>query len=270
MNLRGPLGFPRPFGVGPFVKGQSRSPPDFAEFRSRGHSYRNFNPREIRRAIESDESDMDADAAVDLLQFIESGRYWPYLEAVHDLLAEWIADSAEVFARRNPDAVEWAALYADVTDQPFPTGLNRVAHDSLGPDRSKAINPPKYERSRLVLADNLVDSLQQRSSLYRSYTPHELHDGYTLIVNDAIPEYEPRAANRVMIDIYQDIEYGRLYTLADEALKMFARLDLDERRSFARRNPGIVMWMSAFGIMNDMLHEEQLQVPFPTLGEQER
>lgn len=79
---------------------QPVSKPTMNDLRIRGHSYRNFEPAEMR----------------DFLGYIESGRFKPLLEAVSKFYRALDPDERRRFWKRNPGLMAWVRVYNRAED----------------------------------------------------------------------------------------------------------------------------------------------------------
>lgn len=239
----------------------------------RKHSYRGFQPEEFLVAWENatdktGEERLDAESTVrSAMGRMEGGRWEGFMESASTFFSKLDRDEMELFTRRNPDLVEWVSAWHTVNELRPYRDMRELARESLSPGRERAVNPPPFERGEIPSGETLFSHLKTKRRSYRNWTPQEITDLYQQMRDGEISVVDPRSADIEARKIYERVEGGRMEDLADETLLVFSRLDLDERRMFARRNPGIVMWMSAFGRMNGLIHGDQLQVDFPTLPE---
>lgn len=83
----------------------------------RGHSIRNFDPEEFRDLVDEYEHIPEGKAeARKALKFVESGRFYPMLQAAHKFFRHLDPDEQRDFARRNPGLIEWVNLYGYLED----------------------------------------------------------------------------------------------------------------------------------------------------------
>jgi len=130
----------------------------------------------------------------------------------------------------------------------------------------------------------------QRRRSYRNWTPQEFQDvldmevvelsdgratemGFrtpdirdTIRDEGAFPfEATAKEVTRLLIE---RVEAGRFSDMLSELRKFYGPLDPDERKTFSRRNPGLMMWLSVRNEANDLIHQEQLKAhTYPTLRE---
>jgi hypothetical protein len=264
-----------------------------ADVRKKGHSWRDHAPEDIVAIIENRElQNADRDnltEAQGALRFIEAGRFEPFLEATSDFFFRLDRDEQQMFLRRNPDVVEWMTVWNQAHDFNPYTGFRETARENMGGDPQEALNPPPFERGDLPDDRTLLNDMMFRRRSYRNWTPGEFEDimdreeiEITRGIATELDIFTPEArqeidfpvdeyAENVARKLFERIEAGRFDTLVAEAQEFFNPLDSDERRAFALRNPGIIMWMSARGRSQHMPHGEQL-FPFsdgvlPTLEE---
>jgi hypothetical protein len=264
-----------------------------ADVRSKGHSWRGHAPEDIVAIIENPElQNVDRDnltEAQGALRFIEAGRFEPFLEATSDFFFKLDRDEQQMFLRRNPDVVEWMTVWNQAHGFNPYTGFRETARENLGGDPPEAVNADPFERGDLTAADTPLKDMMFRRRSYRNWTPGEFQDimdreeieitrGIATELDIFTPEARQKidfpvdeSAKSVARKLFERIEAGRFDTLVSEAQEFFNPLDSDERRAFALRNPGIIMWMSARGRSQHMPHGEQL-FPFsdgvlPTLEE---
>jgi len=249
------------------------------DIRAKGHSYRGHAPDDVLAIVNNPDLD-NADRenlqqAQDALAFIEGGRFGPWLEAVSEFFFRLDADEAEAFTRRNPDTVEWMSAYNAAHELNPYTEYRDLARQSLGPDREAASNPPRFDP--VTLSDGaLLNDMTHRRRSYRNWSPLEFAE---IAARDSVMVTAGAAAGLGMGDaqwreetefpidvggeyvashLFDRIEAGRFAPVLETVLRMFARLDPDERRSFARRNPGQVVYASERGNTVSMIHHEQL------------
>lgn len=92
---------------------------DIQEMRYRGHSLRNFDPAEFYEKYDEAEQEKDYDKVRELrkaLKRVESGRFYPVLEANHKMFAALDPDEKEAWAEANPVMMEWTGVYGLVED----------------------------------------------------------------------------------------------------------------------------------------------------------
>lgn len=77
------------------------------------HSWRNFEPEQFAEAWE----DADGQEEVEIresLEYIESGRFLPMLEATYKHALHLDADEIKEWCERNPDMAKWIGVYGKV------------------------------------------------------------------------------------------------------------------------------------------------------------
>lgn len=263
--------------------------------RMRGQQYRNFVPSDVTAIVDNPEFDSEErlKEAQSALTFIESGRFTPFLEDVSQFFSKLDRDEQETFTRRNPDVVQWMGAYNRAHELNPYREMQTLAAESMPPDRSKALDPPPFERGELRRSTPVKDMIGRRRS-YRNWTPQEFTD----LLTGSTLEPDKREVSRgearelslwspeeregmtfpvrvrkttVATRLFERVEAGRMAEMCDSAISFFVPLDRDERAMFGRRNPGLVMWMSAFGRMRGMVHGEEMfpgnEEMFPTLRE---
>lgn len=104
----GPLGFPRLTNIGPFVE-EEDADELFREITLSGHSYRNYEPEEFIKLIESDFDEQELRTE---LGAIEGGRLNRVLKQLHNFWFRLDEDEMEMFYNRNPDIVRWLEVWA--------------------------------------------------------------------------------------------------------------------------------------------------------------
>lgn len=223
----------------------------------RGQQYRNFDPVELVGVAFNE----GLSEARDVLRFVESGRFEPFLDNTSDMFARLDRDEKETFTRRNPDLVQWMSAY-NVTEELNPYGdFAALASEVLidGRDRADSDAVPPFE-PKAIGDDDLLESLKTRRRSYRNFTPHEIRQ---ILTNG---NFEAR-------EVLGRIESGRFDPVLGRGHKFFAPLDPDERRLFARRNPGMMEWISVWGAAQHLIHGDQfftfsdMSFPFvPTEG----
>jgi hypothetical protein len=260
------------------------------ELTAGSHSYRNFNPAgfwdELPRG--GPPSNEDREVVHQSLQFIESGRFEPLLEALSDFFFKLDTDEMRLFTRRNPDVVEWMGVWNKSKGLNSYREMVELAQESLSPGREHAPDAAAFERKQLS-EDTLLKDMAFRRRSYRNWTPQEFReiiendpyelspgmlaelDIYTAEAREDIDSAIEVAGRQVSRKLLERVEAGRFEPVLSEAHNFFSPLDPDERRMFARRNPGLLMWVSAYGFSHHLIHGEQLFPRaddfFPTLPE---
>ena len=271
-------------------------PLTYREFTKGKHSYRGYSPRMVERlidtvGIEGFEGDTDV-TAIDGIRYMESGRWADALEETSQMFNRLDDDERKLFTQRNPDLVEWVTVYDEANGYEPQLRWREMARANLsgGDDgRREAKDPPLFGRQRGSVqrpVDDLLRSLYTRRRSYRNFTPQEFQE---ILGDDKIEvsagmareiglrTAEIRSELEFPIMVYRDevvralldrVESGRFAPMLSELANFYVRLDIDERRMFSRRNPGIVMWISVYGEANHMPHGKQLKAhTYPTLPE---
>lgn len=256
------------------------------------HSYRNHTPESIIGIANNPhlgplEQLQKAESA---LNFIESGRLIDFLEATYGFFFKLDRDEMIRFTQRNPDLVKWMSAYAETQEATNAFVEFRDRADRLLDDEGRRTdNAPPFDR-RAISEDSLLMDMATRRRSYRNWTPYEFIDveemgkieitrgfadeiGFrTVEIRDDIEFPIEVYAGEIGRDLFNRVEDGRFTPVANEGMTFFAPLDMDERLAFARRNPGIIMWISAFGQMSSLIHADQLfpghPDVYPTLGEE--
>lgn len=250
-----------------------------------GHSYRNFNPEKIRVLYDN----AGRDETKELLSFIESGRIEDICEAISEFFYKLDTDEMELFTDRNPDLVQFMSAYNESR------GLNpyeqfyRRAKRALADDRSAAVDPPMFER-REITHDTLLDDMMYRRRSYRNWSPSEFYDiaerpeieitrGMAREMDMFTPEDREEIDFPIMQQgkfvartLFDRIEDGRFDPVLSQVQRLFVRLDLDERRLIASRNPGLLTWIGPWGYSEDVFSRDprEMQIDYPPLGERGR
>lgn len=252
----------------------------------RSHSYRNFSPGEFLDALEESER-RDVLSA---LERVESGRFEPFLANGSKFFDKLDEDEQRLFARRNPEYVFWLTVWNQLNGYNPWRRWREFARQRL--DDDGAIDPPTFARKQVREGRSLLQDLAFRRRSYRNWSPytfmdvigddhteHELGKGmvreldlYTPEIREKIEDYPVEEEGQLVARaILERIEAGRFEPMLSKGFYFFGALDPDERRMFGRRNPGLVMWISAYGESNHLLHREELfpftEGFFPTLGE---
>lgn len=252
-----------------------------------GHSYRNFNPLEIAEIVENDDLTLheQQQELQQVLSFIESARLRDFCERTFAFFIKLDRDEKELFTRRNPDLMQWVSVWGLSQEATDPlTEWREMATDYLAEDRSEATNPPDFPSVDTRDYDSLLQDMMHRRRSYRNWAPVEferimepaetdLPKGRTRelgiykpgfvdeIDEEAWPiEVDSKDVARSLLDRVED---GRFEPALAKGRKFFGPLDVDERRMFAARNPGIIRWISVYNESNHLIHgEEQLKVEF--------
>jgi ribosomal protein L24E len=229
-------------------------------------------------------------SARDGIDFIESGRWSEFLEEASQMFNRLDDDERDLFTRRNPDVVEWVTVHDEANGYNPMERRRNDARVELGPNGAR--DPPMYVRDRGSAPpnDDLIESMIQRRRSYRNWTPQEFQDvldmGEITVTEGRAREIEMRTpeildtmsqegafpidvgAKEVTRELLGRVEAGRFMSMLDVLMTFYVALDLDERRMFSRRNPGLIMWVSVYGESNHLIHQEQLKAhTYPTLRE---
>lgn len=239
----------------------------------RTHSYRNHEPQDYIDALEnsSDEAVMAA------LGRLEGGRFEPLLATTSKFFFKLDRDEMETFTRRNPDLVRWMSVWNRLHGYNPYAEWFELAGDLL--DQGEW-NVPPFERRDVRQGRTLLKDLYTRRRSYREFTPgeimeiaddhHDITEGaaremelYDREVLDDIEEWPIEVYGKSVArnGILPRIEAGRFQPMLRAAHKVFGPLDPDEGREFGRRNPGIVMWLSAWGFTEDQIYGEDQLYP---------
>lgn len=258
-----------------------------ADLNLRTHSYRNFQPHEFLDAL--DESPRNKVKGA--LKRLESRRLYGFLDALSIMFGHLDRDEKVLFTRRNPGLVLWMNAYNEVEELVAYPELVEVAEGMLDSEtgllKEGAAVPP-FERKAVRGGRTHLEDLAFRRRSYREFTPQEIlevaqvpHDvsvGLLTELGVYNPEIRAKLEGDVEIsgklagrEVIGRIESGRFKPMLKAGFKFFGPLDPDERRTFARRNPGVIMWLSAYGFTEDLIWGDQF-FPFtegiyPTLGE---
>lgn len=214
-------------------------------FRYPGHSYRNFVPADLTELLEN----TDRKTALAGVRFIESTRFEPMVIAADELVAGLHPEDRPKWIARNPDLTEYVVAYRLIRDGGVDSSLADQAAAHLTADRYSAKNVPTFPTA-------------VPGSRYGQQNPFRLREQHD--------DLEDKRDLRQLLDrLERDVSDipgpGRLKTLADDGLFMFARLDPDEKRMFARRNPGLTAWMSLYGWSEDLINQDDLYGEWPPM-----
>jgi len=269
-------------------------PLTYTEFTSNPHSYRNYTPEMVERLIatvgtERDEGETEA-TAKDGINYIEDGRWSDFLEEASKMFNRLDDDERELFTRRNPEVVAWITVHDEANGYDPLERWRNDARAELGSDGAR--DPPMFVRDRGSAPpnDDLIGSMIQRRRSYRNWTPQEFQDVLDM-VELTVGEGRAReiglrtadiretmreegafpfdfTAKEVSDELLERVEAGRFRPMLSELMTFYTPLDPDERRTFSRRNPGLIMWLSVYGESNHLIHQEQLKAhTYPTLRE---
>lgn len=238
------------------------------ELGMRSHSYRNFEPQEFVDAL--DESDRSL--VLEALERVESGRFEPMLEKASVFFAKLDRDEKDTFTRRNPGLVMWMSVWNRLNGyDPFSEWFDMAG----GLLAMGEWDVPEYERNE-KRRETLLKDLYTRRRSYREFTPGEMMEvadqefeitqGQARELNLFTPEtreeidWPIEESGRLLVrtGIIPRIEDGRFQPLLRATHKFITRLDPDEKETFARRNPGIIMWVSAWAYSEHQIWGEQL------------
>lgn len=275
----------------------TQEPITIDQFRSNGHSYRNFSPNLFNHLIKSTQAETDTnnqnDKALSGLTFIEDTRFRSFIEAVTDVFEHLSETDKELFTTRNPETVQWIQVYKKSLGKNINTywwwiARKHMTTDNLG--ENIANNPIKFSRRRRrnsIRNTGLIESLLNRDTEYSNWTPQEIQ---TLLDKETIElskstvyniEYRTQdfrntvsypvkenPENMIRNDILPRIEGSRFNKMLKRLMDFYAPLDPDERKMFSKQNPGLVMWVSVYGESQHLIHQDQLGAyEYPTLGE---
>lgn len=95
-------------------------------------------------------------------------------------------------------------------------------------------------------AEELYIELTLRSHSLRNYDPRE----FRYMKDQGVSKKKLREELRI-------IESARFEPILDKTHRMFVHLDEDERRDFARNNPGIMDWVSVWADLEDQATFEE-------------
>jgi hypothetical protein len=276
------------------VRGTSDDPLTYTDFTSNPHSYRHYTTEMVERLIatvgtERFEKGVEASAR-DGIDYIEDGRWSPFLEEASQMFNRLDDDERDLFTQRNPGVVEWITVFDEANGYDPMERRRSDARSELSEDGAR--DPPKYARDRGSAPpnDDLVQSMVQRRRSYRNWTPQEFQDVLSMEevrlsvgrageigfrsaeIRDTMREEGAfpidADSKEVSRELLGRVEAGRFEPMLSELMTFFSRLDPDERRMFSRRNPGLIMWLSVYGESNHLIHREQLKAhTYPTLRE---
>jgi len=263
------------------------------EFKSGGHSYRGYSPRDVERLIvgvgtERGEKGTEVTAA-DGINFIEAGRWSDFLESASKMFNRLDDDERKMFAERNPDLVEWVTVYDEANGYDPMLRWRALARSNLtgGDDgRREAADPPPFLLAGGSSRGESFQSFYTRRRSYRNWTPQEFERLLdqeemgvtagqareiglrTTEIRDEIDFPTDFTTKEIVRELLERIEAGRFLPMLADGMTFFSPLDPDERRMFSRRNPGVMMWISVYGESNHLIHREQLGAhTYPTLPE---
>lgn len=251
----------------------------------KGHSYRGHEPEDIIAIVENDDLKPleQLEQAQEAINFIEGARWGPFLDGLSRFFDRLDRDEQELFTRRNPDLVRWISARNRAHEQDPITRWFELAGENLSADG--AIDPPLFDRDPPRNDRDLLRDMAFRRRSYRNWSPHEFDDivarekielsrGFAAEIGWRTPDIRDDVsfpiqveAKEVARELIGRVEAGRFVDPLSDGLQMFARLDRDERRTFAARNPGFTQWMSAYGNTSHLIHGDQFQVPMPALRE---
>lgn len=219
------------------------------EFKRPGHSYRNYIPQDLLELA----SATDRETALGGLSFMESGRFRPMIETADGLLANIDDEYKPDWIARNPDLTEYVLAYRYLTGEGVDAEISAFASSHLTDDRYSATNVPTYPPALPGFK-------------YQQQNPHELMAEY----DDPLDKPElRRELNRIEQTVEQIPDPGHLDQFLGETHNHFTRLDLDEQRSFARRNPGATQFASVWGWSQDLTYGEFMLDDWPALPRRE-
>lgn len=222
----------------------------------RGHSYRNFDPGEFLQALRTEideQGDFDGRETVrTTLNFVESGRFADFLEATSRFYGNLDRDERDTFTRRNPDTTQWMGVWNTIEDlNPYPE-MQQLAASVLTRNRSQAqLDKVPDWRRRAPRRTPLIDDLGERRRSYRNFTPQDFREVWM----DAAGDHTQEALVR---NLWKRIESNRFRPVLRFGHKFFTPLDPDERRSWARRNPGLIEWISVWAMTEHLANAEEI------------
>lgn len=248
----------------------------------RAHSYRNFDPAELRKL----HANSGNDEVQAVFAFIESGRIDDIAEALSEFFFKLDADEQELFIDRNPDLVQYMSAWNEAHGlNPFEDAYEQ-AQNALSADRSKALPAPPFERRELT-HDTLLKDMMFRRRSYRNWSPFEFLEiaereeiEVTRGMARELGMYKPEAREEldfprtepgrfVARTLFDRVEAGRFDPVLSEVQRLFVRLDLDERRLIAARNPGLITWILPWGVSEHVFSPDaaEMKVDWPPLEE---
>lgn len=282
-------------------------PVDAQALANRSQQYRGYEPIEFIDAVETTPGD---DAEVDkklrqALNTVESARLTPFLEATSAMFSRLDRDERELFTRRNPVHVQWMSAYNTISDHnPYQefydlaeslltelplakrTGMEQRSARVMRAD----VDVPPFERPDYGV-ESMLDSMLYRRRSYRNWSPFEFLelaeregisitrgragelDLYDAETREEIEDWPIEEDGKVIARaLLERPESGRLKPMLRAGHKFITPLDPDEMEEFVKQNPGIFVWISAWGFTEDLLWGPQLlrsvgSVEFPPLGE---
>jgi ribosomal protein L24E len=223
------------------------------------HSYREHNTLQYMQLIKNEYRRNDNPYEVsNKIEIIEGSRYHEMLSACHRLMLSMNEKSEELFIQRNPDLIQWTILYQVSLESPDVLDYIDYWSDTMKAmtdDMSKTVNPPSFEMIPLS-GQELYEHLSIKSRKYSDWAPKSITKMMNQIRDGTIDS--PQSYATEGRKIYKRIEYETLFELMDKAHKNIVPLDLDERRSFARRNPGVISWMEPYAKSQHLIPPEQI------------
>lgn len=265
--------------------------PTAQDLRARGHPYRNFHPHEVRTVFQS--QGMDAGGSVlgfieggRFDPFLESLSefFFKLDDDEKELFTQRNPDAVQWMSVWNDveglnpypafDAAADSLLTATMTDSRV--GMPERTFERVLPE---SYEPPPFQRKSLD-HDTLVRDMASRRRSYRNWTPgefldvasreHEIGRGLrqevglgsprqTLTEPGPLPdvpapgekeEVEGKLLGRMLL---KRVEAGRFEPVLSTGWLMFVKLDPDEAMLFARRNPGLVEWFAAWGVLEEVI-----------------
>lgn len=224
------------------------------EFRRPGHSYRYYLPSDLVELYHN----TDEANAIAGFEFIESGRFAPLIRAADEFLTA-LYDRDMEYARewvaRNPDIAQFVFAFRHITDQHQLRHLPHVADKHLTSDRYSVQNAPAY-----------TDQLP--GTRYEQQNPHQLREQHADPADKPdlrahLKRVERSSGDHELSGPGGFLRAGRFDQLLEASHKHFVPLDTDEKRSFARRNPGLTQYTSLWGWSQDLTYGEHMMTPWP-------
>lgn len=89
--------------------------------------------------------------------------------------------------------------------------------------------------------------LDRRGHSYRNYKPKDFIE-YAIGDDNGLDEEKYVEARMVL----RRMEGRRFHPMLDKISMMFSRLDPDEKKMFARKNPGLTKWIGVYGFLEEL------------------
>lgn len=253
---------------------------DPQELLHRGQQYRNYHPDEFMEELDRDLPDEEyselQDQLADALVSIEAGRFEPFLARTSLFFRNLTPASQTTFTRRNPDLVQWMAVYQRVYDSPYFRDEYELGDRLLGGEKRNRMTeePPPFVRRELGPRQSILESVRARG--YGNIAPVEmmevaeqewnvgrhtasvigLYDAEIIEGIDRWPiEVNGKLIARTLLPRFQNGTFG---SMLKHGHKFFLPLDVDEMRLWVQRNPGVTMWFSVWAFSEDLIWGEQM------------